>query len=520
MCKTIRNQSDSIEWDPSYPDEVVQGNKFEVANDARTGRVKGEYGVELSTCIDAALALMELANESLGLPRNRLYFNVDQTQSSLQSSVEYEENGDRLHKKKKKFVNEPSLLSTKYKNGDDVEEDNLQNKGWQHVKPCLKFGCDPLGMSMMSSFKITSIQERPLNHGLKKGKTDASSSYGLNANSFLSKRRARDDAVPETKPLGKMELPPIWPQVHKGFPFSIMHFLSAIRTAMVVPDAEEDTSVIGKHLGEELVRRTPIDPCILEVREPLEDLVGGASHIFSSKLAPLGAKGWQPLTSYVKSTKSWSWIGPISYKPDEAIEEEVSVEAWGHPRIMLAKLVDSFANWLRSVRETLQQIKSLPAPPMTSMPKTADLEQRLKSARPRKCTATISSGSVEQRAYFHIEEALRYSVPERAFLYTAVDDRPPRVTVLCLVRDAAARLSENIGTRSDVCILMRDLQYIVEDISDEQLNQVVSRGLDRSHYENDPCVQYNGNTKLWVYLHGDREEDDLDDDGTAHIRSC
>ena len=158
MCKTIRNQSDSIEWDPSYLDELVQGNKFEVAYNARTGRVKGEYGVELSTCIDAALGLMELANESLGLPRNRLYVNVDQTRSSLvlidqlndtstcsnhsqaagyktklfdkfqQSSIEYEENGDKLHKKKKKFVSAPSLLSTKYKNSDDVEEDNLQNK--------------------------------------------------------------------------------------------------------------------------------------------------------------------------------------------------------------------------------------------------------------------------------------------------------------------------------------------------------------------------------------------------------
>lgn len=192
--------------------------------------------------------------------------------------------------------------------------------------------------------EVTSIQERSLNHGLKKGKTDASSSYRLNANSFLPKRRARDDAVPQTKPLGKLELPPIWPKVHKGFPFFIMHFLSAILTALVVPDAEEDTSVIGKHLGEELVRRTPIDPCILEVREPLENLVGGALHTFSSKLAPLGAKGWQPLTSYSKSTKSWSWIGPISYKLDEAIEEEVSVEAWGHPRIMLAKLVDSFSD--------------------------------------------------------------------------------------------------------------------------------------------------------------------------------
>ena len=83
MCKTIRNQSDSIEWDPSYLDELVQGNKFEVAYNARTGRVKGEYGVELSTCIDATLALMELANESLRLSRNRLYVNVNQTRISL-----------------------------------------------------------------------------------------------------------------------------------------------------------------------------------------------------------------------------------------------------------------------------------------------------------------------------------------------------------------------------------------------------------------------------------------------------
>ncbi|KAL9426404.1 hypothetical protein AB3S75_033228 [Citrus x aurantiifolia] len=632
--KTIHNQSDSIEWYPSYLNQMVQGNKFGAAYGARTGRIKEEYGVELLTCIDAALALMELANESLGLPKNRLYSNVDKTPSGLvlmdqlndtitysnhsqaagyktklfekfqQSSVHNEENGERLPKKKKKFRNAPSLPPTKYNNDDDGEENNLQNKVQQHVKACMKRGCDPLDMSMMSSFKCETekkkqkkkvgvpfmsglveydciqfdsrkVLDEPVistlkKHALTKGETNDSFSYGLNANSFLSKRRAKNNAMPEKKPLGKLELPPVSPKVHKGFSFSIMHFLSAIRTAMVTPEGEEDTSVIGKHLQKdnfniaqtekmklpsltihqiiERVRRSPIGPCILEAREPLEDLVRGALHIFSSKLAPLGVKGWQPLTSYLKSTKSWSWIGPISFKQAETIEEEVSVKAWGLPHKMLAKLVDSFANWLRSVRETLQQIKSLPAPPMISMPKTADLGQRLKSARPRKCTATISPSSAELRAYFHIEEALRYSVPERAFLYTAVDgrksavapmrrssgkpsskvrdhfmlktDRPPHVTVLCLVRDAAARLPENMGTRTDVCTLMRDSQYIVEDISDEQLNQVVSRGLDRLHYENDPCVQYNGDTKLWVYLHGDREEDDFDDDGTTHRRSC
>lgn len=42
-------------------------------------------------------------------------------------------------------------------------------------------------------------------------------------------------------------------------------------------------------------------------------------------------------------------------------------------------------------------------------------------------------------------------------------DRPPHVTILYLVRDAAARLS--IGTRFDVCTLIRDFQYVVDDVS-------------------------------------------------------
>lgn len=53
-------------------------------------------------------------------------------------------------------------------------------------------------------------------------------------------------------------------------------------------------------------------------------------------------------------------------------------------------------------------------------------------------------------------------------------DRPPYVAVLCLVRDAAARLPASVGTRANVCTLIWDLGYIVEDLSDEQLNPVVS----------------------------------------------
>ncbi|PPR90406.1 hypothetical protein GOBAR_AA30294 [Gossypium barbadense] len=137
-------------------------------------------------------------------------------------------------------------------------------------------------------------------------------------------------------------------------------------------------------------------------------------------------------------------------------------------------------------------------------------------------------------------------VPKKAFSYTAADgkksivaplrrgggkptskardhfmlkrDRPPHVTILCLVRDAASRLPGSIGTRADVCTLIRDSQYIVEEVSDAQVNQIVSGALDRLHYERDPCVQFDGERKLWVYLHREREEEDFEDDGTSSTK--
>ena len=111
--------------------------------------------------------------------------------------------------------------------------------------------------------------------------------------------------------------------------------------------------------------------------------------------------------------------------------------------------------------------------------------------------ATISGCPKEIRDYFRKEEAVRYFVSKRAFSYTALDgrkstvaplrrcsgkqslkcrehfmlkaDRPPNITVLSLVRDAAARLPASMGTRVDICVLIRDSQYIVEEISEEQL---------------------------------------------------
>ncbi|KAK8959409.1 hypothetical protein KSP40_PGU018280 [Platanthera guangdongensis] len=378
----------------------------------------------------------------------------------------------------------------------------------------------------------------------------------------------------------------IAPTIHSGFSFSIIHLLSAVRKALVSPHIEENP-VIVNHLADDVVqmqvangllvshshghmeggivepggqatlpfattqeiinhvRSNPGDPCILETQEPLQDLVRGALRIFSSRTAPLGAKGWKALASYERSSKSWSWIGPFSVSSsDNDSVEETSAETWCIPHKMLVKLVDAFANWLKSGQETLREIGSLPKPP-TMLP-VLDEKERFRDLRAQKSLNTIRPSSDEIRAYFQKEEILRYTIPDRAFHYTAVDgrksivaplrrgggkptskardhfmlkpDRPPHVTVLCLVRDSAARLPGSVGTRADVCTLIRDSQFIVESVTDAQLNQVVSGALDRLHYERDPCVQFDGDRKLWVYLHRDREDEDFEDDGTSSTK--
>ncbi|XAR69009.1 hypothetical protein NMG60_11000441 [Bertholletia excelsa] len=355
-----------------------------------------------------------------------------------------------------------------------------------------------------------------------------------------------EDASMEDVSLAKSrELSWITPTICTGFSFCIIHLLSAVRGALITPCVEcimQKQEVREKSLPfltideiVQLVRLKPGDPRILKTEEPLVDLVRGVLKIFSSKTSPLGAKGWRPLVSYSISKKGWSWTGPVSMN---------SPKAWDLSQELLMELVDCFANWLKNDQETLKLLGSLPAPPMVLMQNT-NTKERFEDLRAKRSLCTISPSSDEIRAYFQREEALRYQLPERAFAYTALDgikstvaplsvrrcsgkpllkarghfmlkqDRPPHVTILCLVRDAAARLPGRIGTRADVCTLVRDSQFIVEDISDLQMNQVVSGALDRLHYELDPCVQYNKERHLWVYLHGEREEEDFVSEGAS-----
>ncbi|KAL4474439.1 hypothetical protein ABPG72_007838 [Tetrahymena utriculariae] len=87
--------------------------------------------------------------------------------------------------------------------------------------------------------------------------------------------------------------------------------------------------------------------------------------------------------------------------------------------------------------------------------------------------------------------------------------RSPYITILSLVRDACARLPNGQGTRYDICELLKESQYINQDLTYDKVSTIVSGALDRLHYLDDPAIKYDQEKKVWFYLHRDREVDDL-----------
>ena len=157
---------------------------------------------------------------------------------------------------------------------------------------------------------------------------------------------------------------------------------------------------------------------------------------------------------------------------------------------------------------------------------------RFKNIKKNKIQITIKPRTKEEVQNFRKQEKLRYQKPLQPWEYTlskgniaivaplfnsskaitskARDhellkaERPPYITLLALVRDAAARLEDGVGTRLDICDLLKDSQYINENIADSKINSIVSGALDRLHYQKDPCVKYDSHHKLWIYLHRNR----------------
>ncbi|XP_030076878.1 nuclear factor related to kappa-B-binding protein [Microcaecilia unicolor] len=233
------------------------------------------------------------------------------------------------------------------------------------------------------------------------------------------------------------------------------------------------------------------------VRPALLYLAGDTRGITSS---------FSPFVEFREKTLQWKWIGSTQDSEKE--------------------LTALFQLWL----ETKDQIFS------------KDNEDSVDASTPIPRVRTdyvVRPSTGDEKHFFQEQERHRYSQPHKAFTFrmhgfesvvgpvkgvfdkeTSLNkarehsllrsDRPAYVTILSLVRDAAARLPNGEGTRAEICELLKDSQFLAPDVTSAQVNTVVSGALDRLHYEKDPCVKYDIGRKLWIYLHRDRSEEEFE----------
>lgn len=332
---------------------------------AKNGQMQGEPGERLHLPLLKAYPAVRKQKET-----------VDHDYSVPQSSYMHDyigEEDENLHVTHK-LVDDYGLTktnrlgkkgqNTKARGTDCQERSNMSMLGCNSKKRKGKVDVTYTDEPDESDYMHSSPQQQIDGHSAlkKRGKRKVEAETGslaMLASEPLVSERGATEVEPDGKPVKKPFIL-ITPTVHADFSFSIIHLLSAVRMAMITPHSEDDSEV-SKHIGrsdgrlrsnkegingvlpfpsrenveinnpelmeqntlpsltvQEIVNRVrsnPGDPCILETQETLQDLVRGVLKIFLSKTAPLGAKGWKPLVFYEKSTKCWSWLGPVSPNP-------------------------------------------------------------------------------------------------------------------------------------------------------------------------------------------------------------
>ncbi|XP_042566831.1 nuclear factor related to kappa-B-binding protein [Cyprinus carpio] len=244
-------------------------------------------------------------------------------------------------------------------------------------------------------------------------------------------------------------------------------------------------------------------PCWTELVVPALQFLAGESKAGVMALPT----GFVPFVEFKELSQQWKWIGP-----SQEVDKDLSA---------LCQL------WLESKDHVIVKQEG---------EETAELTP----PTPRVWTDYVVRPSTgEERHVFQEQEQQRYDQPHKAFTYrmhgfesvvgpvkgvfdkeTSLNkarehsllrsDRPAYVTILSLVRDAAARLPNGEGTRAEICELLKDSQFLAPDVTSAQVNTVVSGALDRLHYEKDPCVKYDIGRKLWIYLHRDRSQEEFE----------
>lgn len=237
-------------------------------------------------------------------------------------------------------------------------------------------------------------------------------------------------------------------------------------------------------------------------RDSWADMVSSALRFLAGDYIGLLPEDFVPYLDYKEKQQQWQWIGAGR---DSDLQTQALCQHWLQGREPM---------------DALEASQGSPPPPKS----TTDW--------------TVRPTTDHERSQYRTQECKRYQNPHKAYTFKVhgyeavvgpvkgvygkesgvnkarehsllVSDRPPFVTILSLVRDAAARLPNGEGTRADICELLKDSQYLAV-ASDQQIHTVVSGALDRLHYEKDPCVKYDVNRKLWIYLHRCRTEEEFE----------
>ncbi|XP_053125289.1 nuclear factor related to kappa-B-binding protein isoform X2 [Hemicordylus capensis] len=333
---------------------------------------------------------------------------------------------------------------------------------------------------------------------------------------------------------------------------------------VIKSEAEDLSESLGNPEGMPPMSQDP-SPIPLSVKEePLEDIkpcLGVneiSSSFFSLLLEILLLEGpaslsvledkvmdWQSspastLNSWFSSAPNWSELvlpalqyltgdsrdAPSSFSP--FVEFKEKIQQWkliGSSQDHERELAALFQLWLETKDQAFFKDNEDSSDATTPVPRVTDY--------------VVRPSTGEEKHVFQEQEHYRYSQPHKAFTFrmhgfdsvvgpvkgvfdkeTSLNkvrehsllrsDRPPYVTILSLVRDAAARLPNGEGTRAEICELLKDSQFLAPDVTSAQVNTVVSGALDRLHYEKDPCVKYDIGRKLWIYLHRDRSEEEFE----------
>lgn len=147
----------------------------------------------------------------------------------------------------------------------------------------------------------------------------------------------------------------------------------------------------------------------------------------------------------------------------------------------------------------------------------------------------VRAANEEDLSNFHVQERRRFENPYKSFIYhqhgyesvvgpvtsptsaakirdnsILKSDRPGIVTANILVRDAIARLPSGEGSRNDICEMMKYSQYVLSHVLDKTLCAIIANILDYLCSEADPCVKFDVDKKVWIYLHRNRSVEDFE----------